>query len=81
MPRWVWDYVRATSGDGGYAEVRGWKYEVVGPRYNARPFMTDVCSPCPTKRDVFLRRVLGGQRGLRAPSLGEGCSRSLPLPL
>lgn len=58
MPRWVWDFVRATSGDGGYAEVRGWKYDVVGPRYNARPFLADVCSPCPTKRDVFLRRVL-----------------------
>ncbi|MEM2363823.1 MAG: type I-A CRISPR-associated protein Cas4/Csa1 [Candidatus Nezhaarchaeales archaeon] len=80
MPRWVWDYVRATSGDGGYAEVRGWKYEVVGPRYNARPFMTDVCSPCPTRRDVFLRRVLGVNVDSELLALGRAVHEAFLYP-
>lgn len=71
LPRWVWDFVRATSGDGGYAEVRGWKYDVIGPRYNARPSMADVCSPCPTKRDVFLRRVLKARVDSELLALGR----------
>lgn len=58
MPRWVWDFVRATAGDGGFAEVRGWKFDVVGARFCARPSISDVCSPCLTKRDVYLRKVL-----------------------
>ena len=57
FPRWLWDYIRATTGDGGYAEFRGWRYDVVGPRYSARPSVSDVTSPCPTKRDVWLRRI------------------------
>jgi CRISPR-associated protein Csa1 len=58
FPRWVWDYIRATSEDGGYAELRGWKFELTGPKYYSRPSVSDVTSPCPTKRDVYLRRVL-----------------------
>ncbi len=57
LPRWVWDFIRATSGDGGYAEVRGWRFDIVGARYYSRPSVSDVTSPCPTKRDVYLRKV------------------------
>jgi len=58
FPRWVWDFIRSTTGDGGYAEVRGWRFDYVAPRYRVRPSVSDVASPCPTRRDVYLRRVL-----------------------
>lgn len=57
FPRWVWDYVRSVGGE-TVAEVRGWRLDVVGPRFVARPSVSDVSSPCSTKRDVWLRRVL-----------------------
>lgn len=80
LPRWLWDFIRATSGDGGYAEVRGWKYEAVGPKYSARPSMADVCSPCPTKRDVFLRRVLGVRADSGLLALGRAVHEAFLYP-
>ncbi len=57
FPRWVWDVIRY-NGD-VYAEVRGWSSDVVEGRYTARPSISEISSPCPTKRDVYLRRVAG----------------------
>jgi hypothetical protein len=31
-PRWVWDFVRVIGGK-VIAEVRGWRFDVVGPRF------------------------------------------------
>lgn len=56
FPRWVWDYIRVVGGD-DVVDVRGWRFDVVGPRFLARPSVSDVSSPCPVKRDVWLRRV------------------------
>jgi CRISPR-associated protein Csa1 len=39
------------------AEVRGWRFDVVDPRFFARPSISDVTSPCLVKRGVWLRRV------------------------
>ena len=57
FPRWVWDYVRSVGGE-VVADVRGWRFDVVGSRFLARPSISDVSSPCPSKRDVWLRRVV-----------------------
>jgi CRISPR-associated protein Csa1 len=56
FPRWVWDFVRVVGGE-VIAEVRGWRFDVVGARFFARPSISDVTSPCVVKRDVWLRRV------------------------
>ncbi len=60
FPRNVWDFVRSL-GEGVGSEVRGWRFDFVGPRFRVRPSVSDVTSVCPTRRDVFLRRV-GGLR-------------------
>ena len=57
FPRWVWDYIRSVGGE-VVAEVRGWRFDVVGSRFLARPSVSDASSPCPSKRDVWLRRVV-----------------------
>jgi CRISPR-associated protein Csa1 len=56
FPRWVWDFVRVVGGE-VVAEVRGWRFDAVGPRFFARPSISDVTSPCSVKRDVWVRRV------------------------
>ncbi|WP_148706404.1 type I-A CRISPR-associated protein Cas4/Csa1 [Aeropyrum camini] len=58
FPRGLWDLIRSSAGDGVYAELRGWKWDVVGPRYAARPTLSDVTGVCPVGRDTYLRRVL-----------------------
>lgn len=60
FPRWVWDYIRSVGGE-VYAEVRGWRLDIVAPRYRYRPSVSEVTDPCPTWRSVWLRRV-GGVR-------------------
>lgn len=57
LPRWVWDYIRTIMEEGTYAEIRGWIRDTVAPRHSARPTVSEVASPCPTKRDVYLRRI------------------------
>ncbi|WP_243665638.1 CRISPR-associated protein Cas4 [Vulcanisaeta sp. JCM 16159] len=57
LPRWVWDYIKNTMENGYYAEIRGWVRDVVAPRHSVRPTVSEVSSPCPTKRDAYLRRV------------------------
>ncbi|MDK6029401.1 type I-A CRISPR-associated protein Cas4/Csa1 [Ignisphaera sp. 4213-co] len=57
LPRWIWDFVKVVGGD-VVADVRGWRFDVVGPRFLARPSISDVTSPCPEKRDVWIRRVM-----------------------
>lgn len=57
LPRWVWDYIRTIMEGGTYAELRGWFRDPVAPRHSARPTVSEVSSPCPTKRDAYLRRV------------------------
>jgi CRISPR-associated protein Csa1 len=60
LPRRVWDYIRSLGADGGvYAEVRGWRFEYVAPRYRYRPSPSEVAGFCPSHRDVYLRRVEG----------------------
>ncbi len=56
----MWDYIRSL-GSGGqvYAEVRGWRFDLVAPRYRYRPSPSEVASYCPTRRELYLRRVLG----------------------
>ena len=56
FPRWVWDFIRVVGGE-VVAEVRGWRFDVVSPRFVARPSISDVTSPCLVKRDVWLRKV------------------------
>jgi len=64
LPRRVWDFIRSLGAEGGvYAEVRGWRFEYVSPRYRYRPSPSEVAGFCPTRRDVYLRRV----RRLQAP--------------
>ncbi|BDR92495.1 type I-A CRISPR-associated protein Cas4/Csa1 [Vulcanisaeta souniana JCM 11219] len=57
LPRWVWDYIRTIMEGGSYAELRGWFRDPVAPRHSVRPTVSEVSSPCPTKRDAYLRRV------------------------
>jgi len=59
FPRWVWDYIRSLNNGvhGNYFEVRGWDVDVIGQRYPFKPSISDIISPCPCKRDVWLRRV------------------------
>ena len=57
LPRWVWDYIKATIEGGSYTELRGWFRDSVAPRHSIRPTVSEVSSPCPTKRDVYLRRI------------------------
>ncbi|MGC8598062.1 MAG: type I-A CRISPR-associated protein Cas4/Csa1 [Thermocladium sp.] len=57
LPRWVWDYIKSMMEGGSFAEVRGWFRDIVSPRHSSRPTVSEVTSPCPTKRDVYLRRV------------------------
>lgn len=60
LPRRVWDFIRSIGSDGSVAaEVRGWRFDLVAPRYGYRPSVGEVASYCPTRRDVFLRRVIG----------------------
>lgn len=42
-------------------EVRGWSKEVVDIGFEYLPSVSEVFSPCPTHRDVYLRRVVGVQ--------------------
>jgi len=80
LPRWVWDFIRATAGDGGYAEVRGWKLDAVAPKYCSRPSVSDVTSPCPTKRDVYLRRSLKVRVESEILSLGKAVHEAFLYP-
>lgn len=57
LPRSLWDFVRSFGDEGGFAELRGWRFEFVSARFNVRPSVSDLSSICPTRRDVFLRRV------------------------
>lgn len=60
LPRRVWDFIRSLGVEGGvYAEVRGWRFEYVAPRYRYRPSVSEVAGFCPVHRDVYLRRVAG----------------------
>ena len=64
FPRRVWDYIRSLGSEGPvYAEVRGWRFELVSPRYRYRPSVSEVAGFCPSHRDVYLQRV----RGLQPP--------------
>ena len=59
LPRRVWDYIRSLGAESGvYADIRGWRFEYVAPRYRYRPSPSEVASICPSHRDVYLRRVL-----------------------
>ena len=58
LPRAVWDELRVTAGD-FVVNTRGWDWGLVQPRFQARPSISDITTPCPTKRDVYLRKVLG----------------------
>jgi len=64
LPRRVWDYIRSLGSDGAaYAEIRGWRFDYVTPRYRYRPSVSEVASYCPSRRDIYLRRVMGVKPG------------------
>ncbi len=58
FPRKVWDQLRSIAGE-AIIETRGWDWQILQHKYRVRPSISDVTSPCPTKRDVYLRKVLG----------------------
>ena len=59
LPRRVWDTLRSLGSTGApYAELRGWRFELVAPRYRYRPSPSELASPCPSRRDLYLRHVL-----------------------
>ncbi len=60
LPRWVWDYIRTMNHGvhGNYYEIRGWNQEYISQKYKSRPSISDISSPCPSKRDVWIRKVL-----------------------
>ena len=64
LPRRVWDFIRSLGAEGGvYAEVRGWRFDYVSPRYRYRPSPSEIAGICPVHRDVYLRRVAGVRPG------------------
>ena len=79
LPRAVWDELRATAGD-FVVNTRGWDWGMVQPRFRARPSVSDVTSPCPTKRDVYLRRVLGMRAESQAMSKGKQVHEAFMAP-
>ena len=58
LPVSVWERVKAMETGNNIAELRGWVRERVGPRYSYLPTVYEICSPCLTHRDVYLRRVM-----------------------
>ncbi|MEM1517252.1 MAG: type I-A CRISPR-associated protein Cas4/Csa1 [Thermofilum sp.] len=58
FPDSIWEKVRALAAGDLIAELRGWRAELVGPRHSFMPTASELSSPCPTKRDVYLSRVL-----------------------
>jgi len=79
LPRAVWDELRATAGD-FIVNTRGWDWALVQPRHRARPSVSDVTSPCPTKRDVYLRKVAGVRAENRAMSRGKEVHEAFMAP-
>lgn len=60
LPRRVWDFIRSVGASGDNpVEFRGWRFDLVGPRYRFRPAVSEVASFCPSRREVFFRRVRG----------------------
>lgn len=59
LPDSVWERARALGAAELIAELRGWRSDVVGPRRSFTPAASELASPCPTRRDVYLSRVLG----------------------
>jgi len=59
FPWWVRDYIWSlnSSVHGSYCEIRSWDIGVTGQKYLFKPRISDIVSPCPCKRDVWLRRV------------------------
>lgn len=74
LPVEVWERVKAAEVGSNIAELRGWARERVGPRYRYMPTVYEVCSPCPTHRDVYLRRVVGYRV---EPSRAMACGAAL----
>ncbi|WP_218042141.1 type I-A CRISPR-associated protein Cas4/Csa1 [Infirmifilum lucidum] len=66
FPAPVLERVRGVVAGDLVVELRGWRLELVGPRRGFMPTVSEVSSPCPSKRDVYLRRV----RGLKPASDG-----------
>ncbi|WP_083495153.1 type I-A CRISPR-associated protein Cas4/Csa1 [Ignicoccus islandicus] len=50
--------------------VRGWDWSLLQNRAPVKPTVSEVTSPCPTKRDSYLRRVLGARPS--SPLLEKG---------
>lgn len=59
MPDYVWERARAIGAAELVAELRGWRGDLVGPRRSFTPTVSELSSPCPSKRDVYLSRVMG----------------------
>lgn len=59
LPTHIWEKVKAIDIGNNVVELRGWNKELVGPKYNYLPSVCEICSPCLSHRDVYLKRVLG----------------------
>ncbi len=73
LPRRVWDFIRSLGAEATVsAEVRGWRFDLVSPRYSYRPTVSEIASYCPTRRDVYLKRVVGAREPEDTPAAIHG---------
>ncbi len=73
LPRRVWDFIRSLGSEMTVvAEVRGWRFDLVAPRYSYRPSISEIASYCPTRRDVYLKRVVGAREPEDSPAALHG---------
>ncbi|UXD21692.1 CRISPR-associated protein [Ignicoccus pacificus DSM 13166] len=79
LPRAVWDELRATAGE-VIVNTRGWDWALLQSRFRARPSISDVTTPCPTKRDVYLRRILGMRMESQALETGRKVHEAFMAP-
>jgi CRISPR-associated protein Csa1 len=60
LPRHIWDHIRSLGSENPpLPEIRGWRFDPVAPRYRYRPSPSEVASYCPTRRNIYLQKVLG----------------------
>ncbi len=71
--------MRATAGE-FLVNTRDWDWALVQPRFRVKPSVSDVTSPCPTKRDVYLRKVLGMRSESSVMSRGKEVHEAFMAP-
>jgi len=79
FPRKVWDQLRSFAGE-VIIETRGWDWQVLQHKYKVRPSISDVTSPCATKRDVYFRKVLGMKMENKVMEMGRKVHEAFMAP-